>query len=180
LSIQVVSPPGWVSDPIVARRADAHTGPHLPKRPPDVTPEAGGYPAAIGPVHDRFGKESRTSELHIETRSDKRPPLSRPARVLLVVTAGFFALLLIAQPLLDACVNWLWFGEVGFRRVWVTVWLTRLAIFVAVALVVGGAVLVAMTLAYRSPPPPASSDPANRCHTCGTPSRPLWTPTTAP
>ena len=103
---------------MVAQRADAHTGPHLPKRPPDGTPEAGGYPAAIGRVTDRFGKESRTSELHMETRSDKRPPLSRPARVLLLVTAGFFAVLLIAPPLLDACVNWLWFGEVGFRRVW--------------------------------------------------------------
>ena len=60
--------------------------------------------------------------------------------------------LLIAPPLLDACVNWLWFGEVGFRRVWVTVLLTRVAIFVAVALVMGGAVFVAMTLAYRGRP----------------------------
>jgi uncharacterized protein len=88
----------------------------------------------------------------METRSDKRPPLPRPARVLLVVTAGFFALLLIGPPLVDACVDWLWFGEVGFRSVWITVLLTRVAIFVAVALVVGGALFLAMMLAYRARP----------------------------
>jgi uncharacterized membrane protein (UPF0182 family) len=33
-------------------------------------------------------------------------------------------------------------GEVGFRSVWVTVLLTRVAIFVAVALVVGGTVFL--------------------------------------
>ena len=50
-------------------------------------------------------------------------------------------------------VNWLWFGEVGFRRVWMTVLLTRIATFVAVALVVGGTVFLAMLVAYRSRPP---------------------------
>ncbi len=49
-------------------------------------------------------------------------------------------------------VNWLWFGEVGFRSVWDTVLLTRVAIFVAVALVVGGTVFLALMLAYRSRP----------------------------
>ncbi len=44
------------------------------------------------------------------------------------------------------------FGEVGFRSVWVTVLLTRVAIFVAVALVVGGTVFLALMLAYRSRP----------------------------
>jgi hypothetical protein len=37
---------------------------------------------------------------------------------------------------------WLWFGEVGFRGVWVTVLLTRVVIFIAVALVVGGTVFL--------------------------------------
>ena len=53
---------------------------------------------------------------------------------------------------MDAYVDWLWFGEVGFRSVWVTVLLTRVAIFVAVALVVGGAVFLALMLAYRARP----------------------------
>ena len=103
--------------------------------------------------NDRLGKASRTSELHMETRSaDKLPRLSRPARVLLIVAVGFIALLLVGPRLVGAYVDWLWFGEVGFRSVWVTVLLTRVAIFVAVALVVGGTVFLALMLAYRSRP----------------------------
>ncbi len=83
---------------------------------------------------------------------DKPPPLFKHARVLLIGTAGFFALLLFGPPVAEAYVNWLWFGEVGFRSVWVAVLATRVAIFVAVALVVGGAVFVAAMLAYRSRP----------------------------
>jgi uncharacterized membrane protein (UPF0182 family) len=70
----------------------------------------------------------------------------------LIVAAGLVTAIFVARPLIDAYVNWLWFGEVGFRRVWVTVLLTRIAIFVAVALVVGGAVFLALVLAYRSRP----------------------------
>ena len=56
------------------------------------------------------------------TRSpDKLQPLSKRARVLLIVAASLIALLLVASPLVDMYVDWLWFGEVGFRRVWVTV-----------------------------------------------------------
>jgi uncharacterized membrane protein (UPF0182 family) len=67
---------------------------------------------------------------------DKLPPLSRRARLLLLAAVGLIALLLVGPHLVDAYVNWLWFGEVGCRCVWVTVLLTRVAIFVAVALVV--------------------------------------------
>jgi uncharacterized membrane protein (UPF0182 family) len=59
--------------------------------------------------------------------------------VLLLAAVGLIALLLVGPRLVDAYVDWLWFGE-GFRSVWVTVLLTRVAIFVAVALVVGGTV----------------------------------------
>ena len=87
------------------------------------------------------------------TRSpDKPPALSRRARVILSVAAGLIALMLFGQHLVVAYVNWLWFGEVGFRSVWVTVLLTRVAIFVAVGLLVGGAVSLALMLAYRSRP----------------------------
>ena len=93
------------------------------------------------------------------TRSPKKlPSMSRRARVLLMVAVGLFALLLVGPRLVDVYVDWLWFGEVGFRSVWVTVILTRLAIFVAVSLVVGGAVFLALLVAYRSRPvavPPA-------------------------
>ena len=87
------------------------------------------------------------------TLSPEKPPtLSRRARVILIAATGFVALLLFGRRLVDAYVNWLWFGEIGYRSVWVTVLLTRLAILVAVALVVGGAVFLALMLAYRSRP----------------------------
>ena len=60
-----------------------------------------------------------------------------------LAAVGLIALLLVGPRLVDAYANWLWFGEVGFRSVWVTVLLTRVAIFVAVALVVGGTVFLA-------------------------------------
>lgn len=88
------------------------------------------------------------------TRSpDKLPTLSRRARLLIVASGGLFALLLVGPPLLDTYVDWLWFGEVGFRSVWATVLLTRVALFVAVAVLVGGAVGLALLLAYRARPP---------------------------
>ena len=87
------------------------------------------------------------------TRSpDKVPRLSRRARVLLTAGVGLLVLTLVAGRLVDTYVDWLWFGEVGFRRVWGTVLLTRLAIFLAVALLVGASVFLASMLAYRSRP----------------------------
>ena len=83
---------------------------------------------------------------------DKLTPLSRRASVLPLAAVGLIALLLVGPRLVDAYANWLWFGEVGFRSVWVTVLLTRVAIFVAVALVVCGTVFLALMLAYRSRP----------------------------
>ena len=88
------------------------------------------------------------------TRSpDKLQPLSKRARVLLIVAAGLIGLLVVASPVVNLYVDWLWFGEVGFRRVWVTVLLTQGALFIAVSALVGGAVFFALLLAYRSRPP---------------------------
>jgi uncharacterized membrane protein (UPF0182 family) len=91
--------------------------------------------------------------------------------VLLLAAVGLIALLLVGPRLVDAYANWLWFGEVGFRSVWVTVLLTRVAIFVAVALVVGGTVFLALMLAYRSRP---VFVPAARPTTRARRTRPRW------
>jgi uncharacterized membrane protein (UPF0182 family) len=84
----------------------------------------------------------------MQTRSTDRIPVSKGARALIIAIVAVVVLLLVVPGLLNSYVDWLWFGEVGFRPVWVTVLLTRVAIFVAVALLVGGSVLLAMTLAY--------------------------------
>lgn len=87
------------------------------------------------------------------TRSpDKLSPLSRRARRLMILGLSLLVLMLVGPRLVDLYVDWLWFGEVGFRRVWSTVLLTRVAIFIAVAVLVGGTVFLAMLGAYRSRP----------------------------
>jgi uncharacterized protein len=87
------------------------------------------------------------------TRSpEKLPTLSRRARRLIIVGLGLLVLLIVGPQLVDTYVDWLWFGEVGFRTVWITVLLTRIATFFLVAVVVGGTVFLAMLLAYRSRP----------------------------
>ncbi|MFE3447270.1 UPF0182 family protein [Nocardia sp. NPDC059180] len=80
------------------------------------------------------------------------PSLSRRSRVLLVAAVVLAALLLVGPRLVDTYTNWLWFGEVGFRGVYVTVLWTRILIFAVVGLFVGLVVWGALLLAYRSRP----------------------------
>ncbi|MGV9680953.1 UPF0182 family protein [Nocardia sp. NPDC003482] len=80
------------------------------------------------------------------------PSLSRRSRVLLVTALVIAALLLIGPRLTDAYTNWLWFGEVGFKRVYATVLLTRILLFLVVAVVVGAIIWLALLVAYRSRP----------------------------
>ncbi|HEY9265620.1 MAG TPA: UPF0182 family protein, partial [Mycobacterium sp.] len=87
------------------------------------------------------------------TRSpDRFPQLSRRGRAIVIATSALFALLLVGPRILDVYVDWLWFGEVGFRSVWLTVLLTKLATFAVVAMLIGGALAIAMALAYRARP----------------------------
>lgn len=96
----------------------------------------------------------------METRSPgKRPVLPVRSRLLLIAGVGLLALLLIGPRLVDNYVDWLWFGEVGFRSVWFTVLLTRLAIFGAVAILVGGVIFGALLVAYRARPLFIPSEP---------------------
>ncbi|RJO79889.1 membrane protein [Nocardia panacis] len=80
------------------------------------------------------------------------PSLSRRSRVLLVAAIVLAALLLLGPRLTDTYTNWLWFGEVGFRKVYLTVLGTRVLLFLAVAAFVAVLVWLAMLLAYRSRP----------------------------
>ncbi|MEV0298713.1 UPF0182 family protein [Nocardia sp. NPDC050710] len=80
------------------------------------------------------------------------PRLSRRARVLLIALTVFLVSLLVIPGLTGVYINWLWFGEVGFRGVWLTVLLTRVALFVTVALFIGGVLFAAMWLAFRFRP----------------------------
>ncbi|NLE82729.1 MAG: COG1615 family transporter, partial [Rhodococcus sp.] len=80
------------------------------------------------------------------------PSLSKRSRVLLIVALVAAILLLMGPRLVSTYTDWLWFGELGFRSVFTTVLLTRIILFVAVALFVGALVWLALFLAYRSRP----------------------------
>ncbi len=89
------------------------------------------------------------------------PKLSRRSRILLIIAAAFILLLLVGSRLLGTYVNWLWFGEVGFRSVFSTVLWTRIALFFAVGALVGGLLALSLWIAYRSRPvfvPVSSAD----------------------
>ena len=61
-------------------------------------------------------------------------------------------LLLIGPRFIDTYVDWLWFGELGYRSVFTTTLVTRVVVFFVVALFLGGVVFAALALAYRTRP----------------------------
>ncbi|MGQ0482590.1 MAG: UPF0182 family protein [Pseudonocardia sp.] len=86
-----------------------------------------------------------------------QPPTGAPAmtprsRILLIVGGVVLVALLAGSRLLDYYVNWLWFGEVGYRGVFNTIVLTRAAQFILVAVVFAALVAVTLAIAFRSRP----------------------------
>ena len=63
----------------------------------------------------------------------KMPKLTRRSRILITVALVVVLLLLIGPRLVDTYVDWLWFGELGYRSVFTTELVTRLVIFLVVA-----------------------------------------------
>ncbi len=80
------------------------------------------------------------------------PKLSRRAKVLLSIAGVLILVLIVGARLLDTYVDWLWFGEVGFRSVFSKILFTRIILFFALGLLVGGLLAVSLTIAYRSRP----------------------------
>ena len=61
-------------------------------------------------------------------------------------------LLLIGPRLIDTYVDWLWFGELGYRSVFTTELVTRLVIFLVAALLDRCGRVRRLALAYRKRP----------------------------
>ncbi|HVW40841.1 MAG TPA: UPF0182 family protein [Amycolatopsis sp.] len=80
------------------------------------------------------------------------PKLSRRSRILLIIAAVIILALLLGARLLDTYVDWLWFGEVGARQVFSTVVVTRIILFFAIGILVGGALALSLWIAYRTRP----------------------------
>src|ERR1700736_2041484 len=82
----------------------------------------------------------------------RMPKLTRRSRILIAVALAVVLLLLFGPRMIDAYVDWLWFGELGSRSVFTTKLLTRIVVFLVAAVVMGGIVFAALALAYRSRP----------------------------
>jgi uncharacterized membrane protein (UPF0182 family) len=80
------------------------------------------------------------------------PTLSRRTRILLILAGILVLLLLGGSRLINFYVDWLWFGEVGFRGVFTTVLFTQIVQFLVGALLIGGLVALSLWIAYRSRP----------------------------
>ncbi|TQM38568.1 UPF0182 family protein [Pseudonocardia cypriaca] len=80
------------------------------------------------------------------------PTLTRRTRILLVVAGLLVLLLLGGSRLINFYVDWLWFGEVGYRGVFATVLFTQIVQFLVGALLIGGLVALSLWVAYRTRP----------------------------
>jgi uncharacterized protein len=80
------------------------------------------------------------------------PTLSPRARFMITVGAVALVVLIVGSRLVHTYVDWLWFGEVGFRSVFSTVLITRIVQFLVVGVVVGGFLALNIVIAYRVRP----------------------------
>jgi uncharacterized protein len=80
------------------------------------------------------------------------PTLSRRTRILLILAGIVVLLLLGGSRLINFYVDWLWFGEVGYRGVFATVLFTQIVQFLVGGLLIGGLVALSLWIAYRSRP----------------------------
>ena len=62
---------------------------------------------------------------------------------MIAVALAVVALLLFGPRMIDAYVDWLWFGELGYRSVFTTKLVTRVVVFLVAAVVMAGIVFAA-------------------------------------
>src|SRR6476619_6134750 len=82
----------------------------------------------------------------------RMPKLTRRSRILIAVALAVVLLLLIGPRFIDTYVDWLWFGELGYRSVFTTTLVTRIVVFLIAAVLIGAVVYAGMALAYRTRP----------------------------
>jgi len=71
---------------------------------------------------------------------------------LIAIALTVIGLLLVGPRFIDAYVDWLWFGELGYRSVFTTVLVTRLIVFRGDRPAVGGILFASLAMAYRTRP----------------------------
>ena len=97
-----------------------------------------------------------------------RPPipniaLSRRAKIALGVAGSLFVLLAILGSLVGVYIDWLWFGEVGYRSVYSSMIKTRIVLFLVFGILMALVVAANLIVAYSLRPPfrPLSAEQQN-------------------
>ncbi|MGP4019148.1 UPF0182 family protein [Saccharopolyspora sp. 5N708] len=80
------------------------------------------------------------------------PKLSRRSRILLILGGIVLVVLIAGSRMLGTYVDWLWFGEVGYRQVFNVQLLSRTGLGVAAAIFLGGVLALNLWIAYRGRP----------------------------
>jgi uncharacterized protein len=81
------------------------------------------------------------------------PSLSRRAKIIIGVVVLLVLVLSVLGSLVRLYVDWLWFGEVGFRQVFTTGLRTRLLLFFVFGVLMALVIAANLFLAYRFRPP---------------------------
>ena len=86
-----------------------------------------------------------------------RPPIAMPSmskrsKRVLITIAALIVLAILWFQFVGVYINYLWFGEVGYRQVWTTQVVSEVVLFVIGGLAGGGVVFLSLLLAYRSRP----------------------------
>ena len=89
--------------------------------------------------------------------------VSRRGKIVIGVLVALLVIVSLLGSLTSIYTNWLWFGELGFRKVYSTILLTRIVLFLIVGLVLAVIIGTNVYLAYRLRPPfrPMSQEQEN-------------------
>ena len=80
------------------------------------------------------------------------PTMSKRAKRVLIALVSLAVLAILWFQFVGIYVDWLWYGEVGFREVFTTQAISRAVLFLIAGLGGGGLVFLSLYLAYRSRP----------------------------
>ena len=80
------------------------------------------------------------------------PTMSKRAKRVLIALVSLAVLAILWFQFVGIYVDWLWYGEVGFREVFTTQAISRIILFLIAGLGGGGLVFLSLYLAYRSRP----------------------------
>src|SRR6478752_1640282 len=80
------------------------------------------------------------------------PTMSKRAKRVLIALVSLAVLAILWFQFVGIYVDWLWYGEVGYREVFTTQAISRIVLFLVAGLGAAGLLFLALFLAYRSRP----------------------------